>query len=117
MSVRVRETTHHGNYYNVREVELPNGYSWVDVQKMMAECPYVYNVGADVALDKAHALHGNGKMQHGWTDWDVIDPGDGTVTLDCGHTFDEDDPRLESDDCPTCFRQYHAWADSVGRNK
>lgn len=38
----------------------------------------------------------------------TVEPGPAFVVWpDCGHTFREDDPRLESDDCPTCFTDYH----------
>lgn len=70
--MQVTETTHHGQFYESREVTLPDPPTRDDVIAMLASCVYTYvNVVPD-RLDKVMSdLTTLGKAEHGWTRWDV----------------------------------------------
>lgn len=69
MSIRVRETVHHGSYRNVREVVLPDT-SPEALGRMAAECPYVVSSPSWWRMEIA--LGSGGSYSHGWVTWEVV---------------------------------------------
>lgn len=68
MSITVRETVHHGNYRNVREVVLPDTTPDT-LGAMVTECPYMVRPPLGYL---AVALDSGGSYAHGWVTWEVV---------------------------------------------
>ena len=67
---RVREVTHCGSFYNVREIVLAE-ITPATVAGMLREAPYVVSHGP--AIKSIHdQLAAVGRASHGWTDWEVV---------------------------------------------
>ena len=65
----IKETVHHGNYRNVRVVELPEPPTMGDLAKMVSECPYAVTPSATALM---YAVRSRGSLSHGWVDWEVV---------------------------------------------
>lgn len=80
--IRVQETTHHGDYYHQRVVELSDKFTWQEVLRMMKGCPYRYdppviknNPRLKTIGELTEELRNAGRMGWGWTWWDVLPEG------------------------------------------
>lgn len=66
--MRVQETIHHGNYRNVRVVDLPDT-EHDTLGRMVRACPYpVHPVLGYLGL----ALDSGGSYAQGWVTWEVV---------------------------------------------
>jgi hypothetical protein len=66
-AVTVVETIHHGNYRNVRTVELDD-LSMGSLSRMVSDCPYRVT---PPAVRLAMALRSGGSYAYGWVTWEV----------------------------------------------
>lgn len=74
--LRVRETVRHGNYHNVRTVEMP--VTWDGFTALLLSSPYCGSQTAEslaantfVAATFASLLR-DGRASHGWATYDVV---------------------------------------------
>lgn len=73
--MKVRETVHHGDYRNVREVDMSP--TWVGFMRMLQESSYPTDpINATgnpwVALSFAKLIT-TGKSSRGWADYEIIE--------------------------------------------
>lgn len=70
----IRETIHHGNYRNVRVVEL-DPKDRVAVADLINSCHYLSTRATDngpVVRRVASALESGGSYDYGWVCWEVV---------------------------------------------
>lgn len=72
MTIKIRETIHHGDYYNVRDVELSKWDYQVFMREVMGTSPYnsgKENVWTANCYEK---VRDTGEGHYGWGTYEVI---------------------------------------------
>ncbi len=71
--MKIHEVTHHGNFREEREHELPADFTTGDVQAMLAGSAYSYTNTVPKHLHRIREeLMTTGKSYQGWTNYEVV---------------------------------------------
>ena len=74
--INVRETIHHGDYHNVREMKIPP--TWDGFVSLMTSSPYAGGSTAENLARNGYAartfadLINKGRASRGWADYQVV---------------------------------------------
>lgn len=75
---RIRETIRHGDYHNVREVEIES--TWAGMVKLLMGSPYHGGADADSMANNPYVtaafvdLMATGRASFGWADYEILWP-------------------------------------------